>query len=95
MLKAEKDEEHIEKIVSDWQSKNKKWVRGKRGKKKTKEPTTKTTETEGSNVRWLEAFAKQLQPEGTLSNDGELTNMKAFTAAMSVGQTTSRGRISK
>ena len=80
--KAEKDEQSIEKLMSDWQSKNKKWKRGKRGKKKNKEPSTKMTDTESGNIRWLETFAKQLKSEGTLSNDGDLTNMKAFKVAM-------------
>ena len=70
--------------MSDWQNKNKKWIRGKKGKKKNKEPSTKTTDTESSNTRWLETFAKELRPEGTLNNDGDrdLTNMKAFKGAM-------------
>ena len=62
--KSEKDEQVIEKKVSDWQAKNKKWLRGKKGKKKNKESGTKTTEKE-SNTRWLETFAKELRPEGT------------------------------
>ena len=34
--KSEKDEQVIEKKVSDWQNKNKKWLRGKKEKKKSK-----------------------------------------------------------
>ena len=36
--KSERDEQVIEKKVTDWQNKNKKWLRGKKGKKKNKEP---------------------------------------------------------
>ena len=71
--KSEKDEQIIEKKVSDWQAKNKKWLRGK-GKKKKKESGAKTTEKE-SNTRWLETFAKELKPEGNLKNYGDLTSM--------------------
>ena len=78
--KSEKDEQVIEKKVSDWQAKNKKWLRGK-GKKKKKEAGTKTTEKE-SNTRWLETFAKELKPEGNLENDGDLTAMRAFKQSM-------------
>merc|ERR1711888_18776 len=45
--KSEKDEQAIEKLVSDWQNKNKKWIRGKkkkkgeRGKKKKKKKKKK------------------------------------------------------
>ena len=78
--KFEKDEQVIEKKVSDWTAKNLKWLRGKR-KEKKKESGTKTTEKE-SNTRWLETFAKELKPEGNLKNDGDLTAMPAFKQAM-------------
>ena len=79
--KAEEAEKLIEKRVSEWQKDNRKWIRGK--KKKKQEQSNKTPHTEGATGgRWLETFAKQLQPEGTLKNDGDLTKMKTFKASM-------------
>ena len=62
--KAEEAEKLIEKRVSEWQRDNRKWICGK--KKKKQEQSNKTPDTEGGNIRWLETFTKQLQPEGTL-----------------------------
>ena len=66
--------------MSEWTKHNRRWIRGK--KKKKPEQSDKTPHTEGATSgRWLETFAKQLQPEGTLKNDGDLTKMKTFKAA--------------
>ena len=45
-------------------------------KKKTQQVAEKTVG--GVSGRWLENIANQMQPEGTLKNDGLLTNMKNF-----------------
>ena len=79
--KAKEAEKLIEKRVFEWTKHNRRWIRGK--KKKKPEQSDKTPHTEGATSgRWLETFAKQLQPEGTLKNDGDLTKMKTFKAAM-------------
>ena len=78
--KAEEAEKLIEKRVTEWQKENRKWIRGK--KKKKPEQSNTTLDTGGGNARWLESFAKQLQPQGTLKADGDLTKMKIFKAAM-------------
>ena len=75
--KAKEAEKLIEKSVFEWTKHNRKWIRGK--KKKKPEQSDKTPHTEGATSgRWLETFAKQLQPEGTLKNDGDLNKMKTF-----------------
>ena len=67
--KAEEAEKLIEKSVSEWTKHNRRWIRGK--KKKNPEQSDKTPHTEGATSgRWLETFAKQLQPEGTLKMMG-------------------------
>merc|ERR1712215_188323 len=75
--KVEAAENLLEKNVSDWTKNNRRWVRGK--KKKKQEQCEKTSGAVSG--RWLETLAKQLQPEGTLKNDGVLTNMKIFKKA--------------
>merc|ERR1712055_320605 len=57
-----------------------KWIRGKKKKKPEKSNTTPVAAS--GNARWLESFAKQLQPQGTLKADGDLTKMKIFKASM-------------
>ena len=59
------------KNVADWTKTNRRWVRGKK-KKKPEQVCEKTMG--GASGRWLE-------PEGTLKNDGVLTNMKNFKKA--------------
>merc|ERR1711888_79880 len=64
--------------MSDWTKNNRRWVRGK--KKKKKEQVCEKTSGAVSG-RWLETLAKQLQPDETLKNDGVLNNMKTFKKA--------------
>ena len=75
MGKIEAAEDGLEKIVKDWTSTNRRFIRGKK-KKKTQQVAEKTVG--GVNGRWLETIANQMQPEGTLNNDALLTNMKKF-----------------
>ena len=73
--KNETAEDVLEKSVVDWTSTNRRFIRGKK-KKKTQQVAEKTVG--GVSGRWLETIDNQIQPEGTLKNDGLLTNMKNF-----------------
>ena len=67
LAKAEEAERLVEKKVTEWETANLKWIRGKKKKKKKPEADNATPEA-GGEVRmksaWLASFEKQLQHRG-------------------------------
>ena len=69
--------------VAEWSTLNLRWLKGKKKKKPEKRATVPDA---GVEVRmkstWLASFEKQLQPQGTLKADGDVTQMKIFKKSM-------------
>ena len=83
LAQAEEAEESLEKRVTDWGSKNLRWLKGRKKKKKDMGDTVaETGEKVGLKSNWLASFEKQLQPKGTLKADGDVTQMQIFKKSM-------------
>ena len=81
MEKSVKDEEAMEDKVATWKSTNRKWLRKKTKAKEKGEPV-KADNPNGNRTRWLENFARDLKPDSTLKDDGDLSAMKQWKRSM-------------
>ena len=78
LAKIEAAEDGLDKGIKDFKSANRKYIMGKK-KKKTQQVAEKPAGAAGGvSGRWIENIANNMQPEGTLKNDGWLTEMKSF-----------------
>ena len=79
--KVLKDEETVEDKVATWRRTNRKWLQKKTKAKEKGEPV-KTDNPNGNRTRWLENFARDLKPDSTLKDDGDLTAKKQWKQSM-------------